>query len=41
MDDTVFAFADLPDGTLAAGGTFTTPGGILANRVARWTGSGW
>ncbi len=31
----------LPDGSLAAGGLFTTAGGVPANRVARWDGATW
>jgi WD40 repeat protein len=30
-----------PDGTLSAGGVFTTAGGAPAARVARWDGSAW
>ncbi|MCA8950333.1 MAG: hypothetical protein KDE27_12580 [Planctomycetes bacterium] len=35
----VSALAQLPDGTLVAGGWFSTPGG--ATNVARWDGSAW
>ena len=30
-----------PDGTLYAGGDFTTPGGVAANRIAERDGSQW
>jgi hypothetical protein len=35
------ARAVLPNGDLAAGGYFTTAGGLSANNVARWNGSTW
>jgi len=38
---TVRALAVMPDGTLVAGGDFTTAGGNLANRIARWNGITW
>ena len=41
MNDTVLSLAVAPDGTLYAGGYFTTAGGVAANRVAKWTGSSW
>jgi hypothetical protein len=40
----VFSLATFDDGTgpaLYAGGTFTSLGGVPANRVARWNGSRW
>ncbi len=37
----VNALAVAPDGTLYAGGDFTTAGGTGANRIAMWTGSAW
>jgi hypothetical protein len=40
----VFALTTFDDGNgpaLYAGGTFTTAGGVAANHVARWDGSGW
>jgi len=30
-----------PDGTIYAGGRFTTIGGVSANRIAKWNGSSW
>lgn len=30
-----------PDGTLYAGGDFTTTGGVAANHIAKWDGSQW
>jgi hypothetical protein len=41
MDSFVNALAVLPNGDLIAGGSFTTTGGVAANRVARWDGSTW
>ena len=41
MNDGVSALAVASDGTLYAGGFFTTAGGVPANRVARWDGSSW
>jgi hypothetical protein len=35
------AFVIGPDGTLYAGGEFTTAGGGGANRIAKWDGSSW
>jgi len=43
-DGGVHALAAFDDGSgpvLVAGGAFTTAGGVTANRVARWDGSGW
>jgi WD40 repeat protein len=37
----VFALAFGPDGSLYAGGRFTTAGGVAANSIARWDGSQW
>jgi hypothetical protein len=37
----VQALAVGPDGSLYAGGFFTTAGGVSANRVARWDGMAW
>ncbi len=37
----VYALAFGPDGSLYAGGGFTTAGGVAANRIARWDGSQW
>jgi hypothetical protein len=31
----------LPNGDLIVGGTFTSAGGVSANRIARWNGSSW
>lgn len=41
MNNIVFALAAGPDGTLYAGGRFTTAGGGAANRIASWNGSSW
>jgi WD40 repeat protein len=41
MDDAVTVLAIAPDGTLYAGGFFTTADGISANYIARWDGSTW
>ena len=38
---TVHALAFDPSGNLYVGGDFTTAGGITANHVARWNGTGW
>ena len=37
----VFAMAFGPDGSLYAGGVFTTAGGVAANYTARWDGAQW
>ena len=37
----VEALAVGPDGSLYAGGDFTTAGGVAANRIARWDGTAW
>ncbi|MCB0252007.1 MAG: hypothetical protein KDI07_25790, partial [Anaerolineae bacterium] len=37
----IFALAIGPDGSLYAGGEFTTAGGVTANRIARWDGAAW
>jgi hypothetical protein len=41
MDDWVFALTFGPDGSLYAGGWFSTAGGVPASRIARWDGSQW
>jgi len=44
VNDRVQALAVFDDGTgpaLYAGGTFTTAGGVSANRIARWDGTVW
>ncbi|MFN9306725.1 MAG: hypothetical protein ACK6DT_11755 [Planctomycetota bacterium] len=41
MSFSVPALAVLPNGDLVAGGSFTTAGGVAANRIARWNGSTW
>ncbi|RLE18851.1 MAG: hypothetical protein DRJ65_20900, partial [Acidobacteria bacterium] len=44
MNDVVWALAVYDDGgseALYAGGSFTTAGGIAADRVAKWDGSDW
>jgi hypothetical protein len=38
---TVLALAVGPDGSLYAGGSFTTAGGVAANCIARWDGVQW
>ncbi len=40
-NDTVYATATAPDGTLYAGGNFTSAGGVSANRIAKWNGTAW
>jgi hypothetical protein len=37
----VLAAVSMPNGDLVVGGRFTTIGGILAQRIARWNGSTW
>jgi hypothetical protein len=37
----VDALAFALDGSLYAGGQFTTAGGVVTNRIARWDGSQW
>ena len=44
MSSNVYAFTDFDDGSgpaLYAGGTFTSAGGVTANRIARWDGANW
>jgi hypothetical protein len=41
MDNGVYALAIGPDGTLYAGGDFTTAGGGAANYIASWDGAAW
>ncbi|MGA2488900.1 MAG: hypothetical protein ABSF99_01760 [Anaerolineales bacterium] len=41
MDADVYALAFDSSGTLYAGGSFTTAGGITANRIAKWNSSEW
>ncbi|MBS0190157.1 MAG: immunoglobulin domain-containing protein [Phycisphaerales bacterium] len=38
---TVAALAVYPNGDIAAGGLFTTAGGVTAGNIARWNGSSW
>jgi hypothetical protein len=40
-NNTVLMLAIAPDGTLYAGGNFTTIGGVSANYVAKWNGTTW
>jgi hypothetical protein len=40
LDDTVYAFGSF-DGRLVAAGRFGSIGGVAANNIARWNGSGW
>jgi hypothetical protein len=43
-DGAVAAMAEFDDGTgsaLYAAGSFTTSGGVVVNRIAKWTGSNW
>ncbi len=35
------SIAALPDGGLLVGGSFVSPGGVLADNVARWDGAAW
>ena len=37
----VFALAAQPNGDLVAAGSFTSVGGVSANRIARWDGAAW
>jgi hypothetical protein len=37
----VFSLTARSDGSLVAGGAFTTAGGATVNRVARWNGTAW
>lgn len=37
----VYALAVTPDGTVYAGGAFTTIGGTSAARIAKWNGASW
>lgn len=37
----VFALATLANGDLVAGGNFTTAGGVVVNKIARWNGGFW
>jgi hypothetical protein len=41
MNESVWALRALPNGDLVAGGSFTTAGGVAANRIARWNGASW
>jgi len=41
VDGTVYSLAVAPDGTLYAGGQFTTAGGVNVNNIAKWNGSTW
>ena len=41
MNDDVLAIALAPNGSVVAGGWFTTAGGVAANRIARWDGATW
>ncbi|GEM_PF-637282 len=41
MNDTVNVLACGADGSLVAGGAFTTAGGVTVARVARWDGAAW
>ncbi|MGH2544285.1 MAG: delta-60 repeat domain-containing protein [Ardenticatenaceae bacterium] len=41
MDNWVQAIAAAPDGTLYVGGDFSSAGGGVANRIARWVGASW
>ena len=41
MNNSVFDVAVDKDGIVYAGGTFTTAGGVAANRIAKWNGTSW
>jgi hypothetical protein len=41
MDADVFALAVGSDGTLFAGGTFSSAGGTMCSRIAQWDGTAW
>jgi hypothetical protein len=40
-DPYVYALALDSSGNLYAGGSFTTAGGVAANRIAKWNGTAW
>src|SRR5262245_51640648 len=41
MDGPVYALATLANGSLGAGGSFTTADGVAANNIASWNGTSW
>jgi hypothetical protein len=41
LNGAVHAVAVLGNGDVVVGGEFTTAGGVLCNRIARWNGSAW
>jgi hypothetical protein len=41
MNSSVRTLAVAPDGSLYAGGDFTTAGAVMTNRIARWDGARW
>ena len=41
MNDNVYALTVASNGEVYVGGQFTTAGGTIANRVARWNGTAW
>ena len=41
MDKEVYALAFDSNGNLYVGGSFTTAGGVTANRIAKWDGTSW
>ena len=41
LNGQVLALAVLPDGRLLVGGTFSSAGGVSANRLATWDGNTW
>ena len=41
IDPDVFALVIGPNGSLYAGGQFTSAGGVMANNIARWDGTAW
>lgn len=41
MNDLVSALTVLPDGSLVAGGRFSSAGGVPASAIAHWDGSAW
>jgi hypothetical protein len=40
-DAAVYAIIEAPDGSIYAGGAFTTIGGVTCRGVAKWNGSAW
>jgi hypothetical protein len=41
MNGYIYVLAQGPDGSIYAGGAFTTAGGTTVNNIAKWNGSAW